>query len=158
MKTDLKSKTVCVVDTGLALHLAQVLARSFGTVLYYLPDSDAYPTVERDEIGTGIEGVTRIYDLYEHIHVDEAERDVDLFFFPDIGFAGMQNHLLELGYAVAGSLYSDIMELDKEKFYKTLGKVGLPVAPTEKVVGTEALRAHLKKHQNVVVKISKHRG
>jgi hypothetical protein len=155
---NLKNKSILIVDTGLATHMAQVMARSFGKVFYFIPDSDAYPETDRDEIGCGIPSVERVHDIYEHIHVDPAERDVDLFFFTDTGFSGLQNLLLEMGYNVAGSLYSDLMELDKDKFYRTLAKIGLPVAPTTKIVGVANLRKHLQKHTEVVVKISKHRG
>jgi hypothetical protein len=155
---NLKDKHIVVVDTGLALSITQVLARSFGKVSYYLPNDESYPCSDKDEIGTGINGVTRIYELFDCIHLDPKDRTVDCFFFPDIGFSGLQEHLIDLGYPVAGSLCSDLMELDKEKFYKTLAKAGLPVAPTVTIIGTEKLYAYLKTHKNVVVKISKHRG
>lgn len=154
----LKNKTICIIGTGLDLHLVQSLVPYFKDVLYYLPDSDTFQLPDKEQIGTGILGVTRILDLHEHIHVDPKERDVDLFFFPYIGESGLQEHLRDMGYAVAGSGFSDIMELDRVLFNKTLKKVGLPVAPTEYIKGVDNLRKHLEGKTDLYIKISKYRG
>ncbi len=142
--TDLSTKTVCLVDTGLALHLAPVLAKSFGQVLYYLPDSDSYKKTDRSQIGTGIEGVHQITDLWSHVQVDASNREIDLFIFPDCSFASEALHLKSLGYRVVSAFRSDLMETDKLLFYETLKAAGLPVAPFEVITGIEPLREHLK--------------
>jgi hypothetical protein len=161
MKVDLKTKTLLIVDTGLCTHLAEKLAKTFGTVLYYIPNDQTFPTPNIEQIGTGIKGVTRIFDLYDHIHADPEERTVDCFFFTYIGMAGLQNHLRELGYPVAGAGYSDIVELDRELFLKELKKAGLPVSPYKVVKGISKLRVYLENYDGPMplhIKISKYRG
>ena len=151
MKTDLKKLTICLVDSGLSTHYAAVMARSYGNVIYYLPDSDSYKKTNRATIGTGIHGVEVVDDDTFFEYVDEGPGNkIDLFFFPDLGFRGLQDHLRNLDYPIAGSGFSDILETDKLFFYKTLQKAGLPVAPFELVKGLDALRENLGKQKGPV--------
>jgi hypothetical protein len=133
-KDDLSQKTVCIIDTGLALHIAPLLAKSFGRVLYYLPDSDAYRKSNKAQIGTGIDGVIKINRLFDYVD------DIDLFIFPDACMVDLQKYLRKRGKAVVGCFDSDRMELDKDLFYSNLKAVKLPVADYEIVIGVEDLR------------------
>jgi len=156
IKVSLKDKTICIIDHGISIHLAEKLAESYGEVLLYIPNIEAYPCPDRDVIGTGLEGVTRIYDIHDAMEKGK----VDIFFFPDIGFSGMQRHLKEMGFHVCGSGDSDILELDKWFFQEQLEKAGLPTAKTEKIKGIAALKEYLKKKKegDCFIKISFHRG
>ena len=161
MKPDLKKLTICIVDTGLCLHLAEKLSHSFGRVLYHIPDSNTFQTPNIEQIGTGIEGVERILNLFEYIHVNPEERNVNMFFFTYIGMSWLQDHLRELGYPVGGSGFSDLVELDREKFLKELTKAGLPVAPYKVIKGIDKLRGYLENYDGPMplhIKISKYRG
>lgn len=140
---DLSKKTVCIVDTGLALHMAPLLAKTFGRVLYHLPDSDAYRKTNRARIGTGIPNVERVKRLFDVVQVDQTNRIVDLFIFPDACMVDTQKHLRALGYPVVGCFDSDIIELNKEFFYQQLQSLGLPVAPYEIAIGIDDLRDKL---------------
>lgn len=149
-KVNLKDKTILILDKGLTTHYAELMARSYGRVLYFMPDSDTDKKTNRSQIGTGIEGVERITDLWEHIHVNPKDRTVNIIFVPDLDFAGEEDHFKELGYAVAGNGFSGVLETDKLLLYKTLKKLGLPVAPYEKVNSIDELRECLKKKKETV--------
>jgi hypothetical protein len=152
---NLKDKTLCIIDTGLSTHYAVTMAKSYGHVVYHIPDSDSYKHDYRAKIGTGLEGVEVVDEDTLCEYIDEGPGGkIDLFFFPDLGFRGQQEHLRNLGFPVAGSGFSDIMETDKYKFYQTLKKLGLPVAPFELVKGVDNLRKNLEKQtQPVYVKL-----
>ncbi len=69
---DLSTKTVIVYARGgLYLYCAEKLAEKFGKVMYFLADSDAYPTSQKHTIGAGLPKVKRIHDFWKHI--DEAD-------------------------------------------------------------------------------------
>ena len=142
-KVDLSKKTVCVIDTGLTTHIAQLLAKSFGRTLYHIPDSDAFKKTNKAQIGTGIPGVEKVKDLFNVVQVDQTNRIVDLFIFTDVSMVDLQKHLKALGYPVVGCFDSYQMELDKLFFYQTLESLGLPVAPYEVVEGIDELREKL---------------
>lgn len=157
----LKNKTVFIRDSGNYTYMAERFAREFGTVYYQVPnDEEAYAMTDKDEIGTGIPGVTRINgedDFWEL--VDSKPRKVDMFAFFDVGEGGLQNHLRRLGYPVYGSGDAQLLELDKALFNnKVLPKVGLPNEPMDKVRGTQKLREYLKGKKDLYIKVSWHRG
>jgi len=142
-KVDLSKKCVCVIDTGLATHIAQLMAKSFGRVLYHIPDSDAFKKTNKAQIGTGIPGVEKVKDLFNVVQVDQTNRIVDLFIFIDVSMIGLQRHLKALGYPVVGCFGSYQMELEKIFYYETLKSLGLPVADYEVAEGIDDLREKL---------------
>lgn len=147
-----KDKTVCVVDNGLFVSIAQMLARSFGRVLYYTPWQSAFPTSNTLIIGDGLPGITRI--KYPWNHLDE----VDLWVFPDVYFSDMQTELVRQGKRVWGARRGDSLELYRSEAKDLFRKLGLSVNGYEVVRGLDALREHLKEHENVWVKVSMVRG
>lgn len=154
----MRRKTVMVIDHGLYPYLAQKLSHDFN-VLYHIPNIDPYPMCAKDEIGTGIPGIERVYDLYKYIKPFPAKGDkVDMFCFFDVGFGGLQQMLREMGYRTFGAQGSEKLEQDKWFFNEVLKKVGLPTAGLKKVIGTDALRSQLEKVQDKYIKISYHRG
>jgi hypothetical protein len=153
-----RKKTVLVVDFGPYEYLAVKLSETFN-VLYYIPNLEAYPETNRDEIGTGVPGITRIYDLFRYIKPAPSKADiVDLFCFFDVGMIDLQQQLREMGYRVFGSGASGKLEQDKWFFNEVLKKVGLSTVGLEKVTGVDALRAHLEKVEDKYVKVSYYRG
>ncbi len=158
-EVDLKDITLVIVDHGISLHLAETLAESYGKIIIFIPNIEAYPSPNRDEIGTGLKNVDRIYDLNDFLCSD-PDKEKTIFFFPDIGFSGEQKRLKKSGYHVCGSGDSDILELDKWYFQQEIAKIGLPVAKTERLVGITALKEYLKdkKSGECFIKISFHRG
>lgn len=150
--TDLSSKTVLVLDSGLFLPLAFRLARDFGKVLFYAPDSAPFPTPNVAVIGDGFDQVERVSDLWVH-HVPW-----DLIVIPDVGHSDLQMGLSGGGLPIFGSKTGDFLELDRQKLKDFQHESGLEVPPYEVVVGLSNLRSYIKEHPDCYVKISKYRG
>ena len=141
-------------------YVAERLAQDGLNVLYYVPNcEDSYLTADRDEIGTGIKGVTKVYDMWPYVSTYPKKNDIDFFYYPDVGYGSEQRHLEALGYRVGGSKASEILEIDKKKFNEVLKSVGLAVPHTVEIIGFDALRSHLEKHEDKWLKVTwKHRG
>jgi hypothetical protein len=153
-----RKKTIMVIDHGLYLYLAVKLSQ-FYEVLYYVPNIEPYPETNKDDIGTGIPGIERVYDLFKYIKPVPSKADkVDLFCFFDVGLADLQAQLKEMGYRVFGSGNSAKLEQDKWFFNEVLKKVGLPTVGMERITGVDALRAHLEKVQDKYIKVGYYRG
>lgn len=149
---DTKDLTVCVVDHGLFLPLAQKLAEQVKRVIYWTPWEEAFPTVKRCVIGDGFEGIERVESIWP------VKSEVGLWVFPDIGFAGMQQELEAQGALVWGSRNADELEINRGKFLRTLAQLELPVPEYTAVKGITNLRLHLKDKEDKWLKISKYRG
>lgn len=141
-----------VFDNGLFLPLAQKLAESYKRVFYFTPWERGFPVLKEAIIGDGFDNIVRVDDIWS------VYKEVDLFVFPDIQHSGLQLHLESEGKRVWGSRKGDSLELSREKFLKTLERVGLDVPPHVRVKGLTALREHLKDKSNKFIKISRFRG
>ena len=84
-------------------------------------------------------------------------KEIDLFVFPDIGYGGLQKHLREVGKSVWGTFGVSRYELYRTKFLELLKQVGLPVAPSTKIVGLTSLHEFLKPKKDVWVKLNRYR-
>src|SRR5579859_2953548 len=154
--TSIGDITACFVDhEGLYLPLAQKLSESYKRVLYFYPKEIGFPTVNDAVIGDSFpsdERLERIDDFWA------IKKEIDLFIFPDSQGGGLQNELVEQGFPVWGSRDSIDLEQSREKFHKTLDRLGLECAPFERIVGVTALGEHLKDKEDKYIKISKFRG
>jgi hypothetical protein len=151
--TDLSSKCCFVRDYGLFASWALKLTEYFGRVLYYCPYKSGFPKSQQFAIGTGLDGVERVTDFWDHVE------EVDIFFFPDVYDGDLQVHLRNLGYPVWGSGKAEELELYRWQTKQLLKKdIGLPVQHVERLIGIEDLRAYLKENENKYVKISILRG
>lgn len=146
--------TALVVDHGLFFPLAQHLGKSYKRVLYWKPNSVAFPTINQCCQGDGFEEVELTEDPWEYI--DKGE--IDLAVFPDILDSGLQLHLEDLGIPVWGSRRGDSIELIREKFLRILRDSGLPVPKYTRVVGITELRRLLRDKEDCYLKISRYRG
>ena len=152
MSDDLASKTVCIVDRGLFCDVSTILAQSFGRTLLNIETLTNSPTSSQLRVGEGLDGVEKIASIWDHLD------EIDLFVFPDLYQGPLQQYLSEQGYRVWGSRLGDKLELDRA-FAKDLCKdVGLAIGPYDIVTGIDALRKHLKAHDDRYVKISESRG
>lgn len=151
---ELSQATVCCVDHGLFLPVAQTLAKSFKRVLYHTPDSiEGFPTINKCLIGDGFEGVERCDDIWKVKH------EVDAWVFPDIQHSGLQLELESQGFPVWGSRAADEIETNRELFHKTLKKLGLDCPKYRVVKGLTNLRLFLADNEGpFFIKISKYRG
>jgi hypothetical protein len=129
------------------------LTEYFGRVLYYCPFKSGFPKSQQFAIGTGLSGVERVIDFWDH--VDEA----DIFFFPDVYDGDLQEYLRGLGKLVWGSGKGEELELYRWQTKMALKKdFHLPVQPVERIIGIEDLREYLKENEDKYVKISMLRG
>lgn len=168
--TPISKVTLVIIDHGLNISIAEKLVESFAKVYLLIPNVEAYPNTDRDCIGTGLPGVERLFSswsvedngraTFKQFLSTEPDPEATLFYFPDVGFSGMQADLRKQGFKVCGSGDADRLELDKWYFQEQLKKAGLPVAETKRLVGTKALTAYLddKPSGECFIKISHHRG
>ena len=147
-----RSKTCLVIDNGLFCELAVTLSKSFGKVFYWSPWITAFPKSNQTLIGKGVPGITRIDDFWGILD------EIDLFVFPDVYYGPLQLHLIKLGKRVWGGRMGDDLELYRDAAKQHMQSLGMDVGPYAVVTGLDALRAHLKRHDNQFVKISKTRG
>ena len=144
-------KTVLIVDNELSTELARWLTRDFGTVLYWSSwNQGGFASSNEQQVGVGIEGVTRINDLDEYIMACYKAKmagepmPVDLFIFTWVYDAGKQDFLKELGCNVFGSGRGEQLELDRIALKKVLKQQGLPVGKHKILKGIDELIEYLK--------------
>lgn len=144
----------CVVDFGMFMPVAMSLSDQLKKVYYYTPTEKGFQEFSEFVFGDGFDEIIRCDDFLDPAIVDE----VDLFVFPYILHSGTQLLLERMGKAVWGARRADELERLKGKFYRTLEMIDLPVVPHIEVLGLSSLRQHLKKHDDLYIKISKYRG
>lgn len=149
---DISQVTACFIDHGLFLPLALRMAEEAKRVLYWTPYEEGFSTIRKGCLGRGFETMERCQDFWK------AKSEIDLFVFPDIEHSGLQLELESQGFPVWGSRNGDSLELNREKFLKVLGRVGLEVPEHTICVGLEELREHLDDLEDQYVKISRWRG
>ncbi len=149
---DLSKKTICVVDNGLFVDFARMLAKGFGKVYYYQPFASHAPRSTQLCAGVGFDEIERV-----KFPLDIASK-VDLWVFLDLYHLDLQLYLERNGARVWGARRGEELELYRWEFKQYLKKLGLPVQPMESIVGFDALRQCLKKAKNVYVKTSFVRG
>lgn len=151
---DLSDKTAIVYDRGgLYLYCAEKLAEKYKKVMYYLADSDAYPSSQKATIGAGLPKIKRIHDFYRHL--DEA----DVVYFFDCYDGELQHWLRSKGYTVFGSGRGEQVEIDKIKFLELLEEKELPCPQTYLAEGMDDLCEYLKKHDGETLFLKNlHRG
>lgn len=145
-------KTILVFDHGLFQSVAHRLARDYKRVLYFRPWQSSFSHPNDLRIGDGYDDIQKIESWLDYID------DADTFCFPDIGFAPEQSYLRSLGKAVWGAGNGEELETLRAETKELMSKLDLPVQPWEAVIGMDALREFLKKHEGWHVKISRVRG
>lgn len=162
MSTNLKEKSILVIDNGLFMEFALKLADFFGKVYYYVEWKDAYPGMAKAVIGTEwVNGkqlntfdgknFERVENLYDYLD------KIDMVFFPDVYDGDMAQFLLDKGIPVAGSMKGEELELERWDTKQYFKKMGMDVQPIQRIVGMEALDKHLQGVKDKWVKISKYR-
>ena len=151
-KVDLSDKVAIVYDRGgLYLYCAEVLARKYKKVYYFLVDSDAYPSSIKAKIGECL-NVERIHDFWPY--VDKC----DIVYCFDCYDSEFLHWLRDKGYNVFGSARGGMVEVDKIKFLETLEELDLPCAETYLAEGVEDLERYLEKNKGPMWLKNLHRG
>lgn len=137
---ELASKTCLVWDHGLDIGLAERLSRDdgFGRVLYHSPYQEGFSLFDKAILGWGVGRIERCNDPWR------VKKEVDCFVFTDIEHSGEQEELESQGFAVWGARRGDSLELNRQKFHKILGDVGLDVPKFDLVMGITKLKEYLK--------------
>jgi len=150
---DTKDIVACCIDTGVFQHVARRLAREYKQVFYWSPWELSFPRFKDAIICDGYEGVTRVES------VSEVEDHCDLFVFLDIGYADMQERLVEKGKAVWGCRHADELEARRGKFLEVLERqTDLPVPKCVPIKGLTNLRLFLRDNEDRYIKVSTYRG
>lgn len=155
MPTNLKNKSVLIVDNGLFVEIAPRLARDFGQVMYYMPWANAYPRSASTVVGEGLDGVERVLSFWDRVP------DADVVVFPDLYFADWQWICAEkFDKPVWGHRDAELLELDRQGTRELQEKLGLPAPGTDFIEGVDALAEYLEKpeNENKWVKLSAFRG
>jgi len=142
---------ILVCDRGAFVPFAQALAAD-ADVKYFSEFRGVAAESKNAMVGRDVPGLTRVDSLWDYID------DVDVVVFPDVGDGDLQHWLREQGYKVWGSGRAEMLELDRWEFKRLLKKAGMPVVPTEHLIGLDALEVHLRAHEDVYVKTSFFRG
>jgi len=128
------------------------MAEQAKRVIWCNPDRRSFPSLKQGCIGDGFEDIEITLDFWPLL------KEIDLVCFPDIGHAGLQLHLEEMGMPVWGSRGGDSIEINREKFLGMLKEVGLDVPEYTVVVGLGELMDHLRDLEDQYIKVSRWRG
>ena len=152
--TDLSSKSVCVVDSGVFAEIARSLSLSFGKVFYTSPWVADYPSSYKTELGEGFSEYERVDDIWEIVD------DVDLFVFTDLHQGPLQEYLTAQGKRVFGSRNADELECNRTDAKAHFKELGIPQAPYEVITGMASLRKYIKSRgsDKLWIKINRTRG
>lgn len=148
----LSDLVVTVVDHGIFPHVARRIAKDVKRVYYHTPADIAFPSIRTGLIGSGFPDIERADNLWD------VAGETDLFVFPDIGFADIQNELIGQGKPVWGARYADRLETDRGEFLKTIADLGLDVPGFHVCGGWTELRGYLRDKEDKWVKINRWRG
>lgn len=153
MNEDLSSRSVCVIDDGQFVDVANRLSREFGKVYFHNPSLiEGFPTISRNSIGKGFGEFTWVRELWP------LKDKIDLFVFLDCQNAGLQLELESQGKRVIGSRYAENLEQDRIGFKKVQERLGLHVPVHKVVFGLAELREHLSGVKDKWVKWNRYRG
>lgn len=149
---EIDKATALVFDHSLFIPIAKRLAKSFKRVLYHCPSEKAFRTLNESIIGDGYADIEMCDDIWA------CKDEVDCWIFPDIQHAGLQKELESQGRLVWGSRGADSLEIQRDKFLRTLKEIGLPVPKQTTVIGLLKLSEYLADKEDKYIKISKYRG
>lgn len=152
--SQLKDKTVMIIDDGYQVELAVLFSKLFKKVYYFCEwRSNGYPKVEDWSVGQNIPGVESVDCIFDYVN------ETDLFVFTHILQSDLQVFLEKMGKQVYGARRAEILEIDRSYLKDLLINLGLPVADYDIVYGTEELHKILEHQQNNWIKIdAKFRG
>lgn len=148
-------KSVLFIDNAGGSYLPQAitLSRSFARMLYHIPYQSPFPIPLNDAIGSGIDGIEVVNNIYDKLN------DFDLVIIPDIYLQSIGNSLRKLGKPVFGGQMDDL-EVYRDKFYEICERLDMDVIPYSVIKGFKAFRKYIRKQTSigVYVKINYWRG
>ena len=146
-------RTALVYDHGLFVDaLAVPLAKDFGRVLVTVPWQNGYPRSNAPTVGTGLPGIERVLNPWDYYD------EIDIWIFPDVYEGDLQEFLVKQGKRVWGCRRGESLEIDREASKEHSKDLGIDIGNYTVVTGLDALRQHLKTHDDQYVKVSAFRG
>lgn len=150
--SDLKDKTVLVIDDGIFIEFAIRLSRDFKKVYYWSNWKSEYPISKDDMVGSGVPGITRVSEVYDYID------KVDMIAFTSIYHGDWQSYLVKKGYRVFGSGKGDELERDRVSAIEHFKELGLPQPKYKEIEGIDNLIEYLEDKEDKWIKVSEYRG
>lgn len=145
--------TALVVDQGSFLHVAVKLSESYGRVQYFCPWTEGgFPSSKRRQIGCGVEGVDRVYDLWD------AVPDADIIVVTDVYSHDLVHYLRDAGKPVWGAGKAEALEVERYATKRLMRSLGMNVIPYEHVEGVDALWSYVSDKTDMWIKGSATRG
>ena len=145
--------TVCVVDYGSFIHVAQRMSRDCKKVYWCNPSwQHSYPTWNEYIVGRDVEGIERIDSIWSVFD------EIDLFVFPDLYQGELQEWLRSKGKAVYGAGTGEDMEIYRDEFKEVMEDAGMDMSPYEAIEGLDKLRKYLESVEDVYIKTNVVRG
>jgi hypothetical protein len=129
------------------------MAKATKKTYYHSEYEQEYLSVDRCVIGDGCDEFERLDEYMD----PDVLKTIDLFICPDIGHTGIQRYLKSIGKLVWGSMGSTELELYRTRFLDMIKSVGLPMVPSVRLRGVDALAEHLKEVKNKHIKINRYR-
>lgn len=151
---DFRTKSVCVVDSGIFAEVARSLSKSFGVVWYTSPWVADFPSSYKTELGEGFPEFERVDDIWDIVD------DVDLFVFTDLHQGPLQEYLAGIGKRVWGSRCADELECERVAAKEHFATLNIPQAAYRVVTGMSELRKYIKSRgdDKLWIKIDRTRG
>ncbi len=142
------NKSVCVVDTGFFVSMAEVLTKHFKKVYYFSPWESGYSKSQDLLIGSGLNGVERVKYFWDI--------EADLYIFPDYCFPDWQEKLKRDGKLVWGFGKTNWLEADRIALREWQEQNQLEVPAWKQFIGIDELKEGLK--PDSYIKLSEHRA
>ena len=150
--TNLKLKTILIYDYGTNIGFAIKMTEFYGQVLFYCPYEEAYPNPYRGRIGTGIENVTKIENIWDYYE------QVDIWAFPHLFQGAFQDWLRSQGKIVYGAGKGERLEIYRDDFKSLQKSLGMTLNDYKVLVGVDSLCEHLKVNDDLYIKNNVYRG
>jgi hypothetical protein len=131
------------------IFLAWKLAQDAKKVIFHRPWMGPFPRWEEQYVGKGIPWIEQA-EYWEDVKKEGLEKGY-IFCFFDVGDGPKQEELRAAGGRVFG--VSGELEMDREKFKKTLISRGLPVPKYDTIIGVDDLYKLLHEQKDLWIKL-----
>ena len=163
MKEDLSKKSCLIIESGGYHSFALCLAEKFGTVYYYTPWKNAFPSMADAVVGSEWED-GEMLDTFDGLplvrikNMFDVVNEVDCIVCPDTYNGDLQEFFREQGKAVFGSFAGEDLELDRWLAREIFEEHKIDLSDAKRIVGIDALKKYLEKQKDKKwVKISSYR-
>ena len=153
MKDDLSKKSCLIIESGGYHSFALCLASKFGTVYYYTPWKNAFPSMADAVVGSEWED-GEMLDTFDGLplirikNMFDVIKDVDCIVCPDVYNGDLQEYFRDLGKPVFGSFSGEDLEIDRWEAREVFKEQKMDLAEGKRIVGIDALKKYLEKQKS----------